>query len=87
MDDKEYICIQCDSPFLVTKKQLERIEMLGFDEPTRCPACRKRKARPNYSDTAIDKYQKKRYSDKHVNNNRKRRKYKRSHGEFWDFPE
>ena len=80
MTDKEYYCIQCDSPFLVTQKQLERIEMLGFDEPARCPACRKRKARQNYTDENKDRYQKKKFFDSASSNDRKKERIKRSKG-------
>ncbi len=38
-------CVQCDAVFEFTAKEQERCRQMGFDEPRRCPECRKRKAR------------------------------------------
>jgi hypothetical protein len=43
MKSKTIICIQCDRPFYISPSEQEYFTAKGFDEPTRCPECRKRK--------------------------------------------
>jgi hypothetical protein len=45
MKSKFLECVQCDAIFEFSAKEQERCEMMGFDEPRRCPECRKRKSR------------------------------------------
>jgi hypothetical protein len=44
-------CIQCDAEFeFSVSSQLEYAEK-GYDEPKRCPACRKRKSKASSDDS------------------------------------
>ena len=43
MKDQIRTCIQCESEFIVTAAEQERLLTKGFDIPKRCPACRKNK--------------------------------------------
>ena len=45
MQDKIITCIQCNSPFVFSADESSRFSVLGFDEPTRCPECRKKKSK------------------------------------------
>ena len=45
MKSKFFECIQCEEVFEFTAKEQVRCEQMGFDEPRRCPECRKRKSR------------------------------------------
>jgi len=49
MEDKNIICIQCGNPFVFTVTQQERFSTLEFDEPRRCPECRKKKVKGGVS--------------------------------------
>ena len=88
MNENEYICVQCDMPFLVSAEKLEHLQELGFDEPTRCPECRKRKSRSLHPHTYRKKTKKRNYFDDESEiSHRRKKKFKRSHNEFWDFME
>jgi uncharacterized protein with PIN domain len=43
MQEKIITCVQCNEPFVFSTEEKWRFEALGFDEPTRCPECRKNK--------------------------------------------
>lgn len=45
MKDKTIICIQCDRPFVFSVLEQEHFKEQGFDDPRRCPACRKNKSK------------------------------------------
>ena len=41
MENKSIICIQCETEFEFTVTDQLRYERMNFDEPRRCPDCRK----------------------------------------------
>lgn len=43
MENKTIICIQCEEEFEFTVDDQLRYEKMNFDEPRRCPDCRKNK--------------------------------------------
>lgn len=43
MKDQIRTCIQCESEFVVTAAEQERLISKGFDIPKRCHSCRKNK--------------------------------------------
>lgn len=45
MKDKIITCIQCNEPFIFTAEEQNRYHARGFDEPIRCPNCRKKKSK------------------------------------------
>ena len=45
MRDMIISCVQCDGTFVFSVAEQKRLDALGFDAPTRCPECRKRKQR------------------------------------------
>ena len=45
MKDKKLTCVQCQSEFLVTGEEREKMLARGFGMPRRCPNCRKHKAK------------------------------------------
>jgi hypothetical protein len=45
MQDKIITCIQCNESFVFSEEEGNRFLTLGFDEPTRCPECRKKKSK------------------------------------------
>jgi len=52
MKDQIRICIQCESEFIVTAAEKERLLSKGFDIPKRCHTCRKNKMKaPKETDT------------------------------------
>jgi DNA-directed RNA polymerase subunit RPC12/RpoP len=88
MNEKEYCCVQCDMPFLVSVEKLERLQELGFDEPTRCPECRKRKSRSLYPDPYRKKKRKLKNLDDELDTPlRHKKKFKRGYNDFRDFME
>lgn len=50
MKDKTLFCIQCDDEFVFSVAEQQRFDRMGFDEPRRCPACRKHKTREEEGD-------------------------------------
>lgn len=69
MKDQIRTCIQCESEFIVTVSEQERLRLKGFDIPKRCPACRKHKMKsPKETD---DRGQ------------RDRRKHDKSKDDYW----
>ena len=44
MDNTTITCIQCDTDFEFSEMEQERYERMGFDQPRRCPVCRKHKS-------------------------------------------
>ena len=45
MENKTITCIQCETEFEFTIHDQLRYEKMNFDEPRRCPDCRKNKLR------------------------------------------
>jgi DNA-directed RNA polymerase subunit RPC12/RpoP len=45
MENKTIICIQCETEFEFTIHDQLRYEKMNFDEPRRCPNCRKNKSK------------------------------------------
>jgi hypothetical protein len=43
-------CIQCENEFEYTVSEQEYYERMGFDDPKRCPYCRKHKLKIENSD-------------------------------------
>ena len=43
MKDQFRTCIQCESEFVITVSEQERLHLKGFDIPKRCQECRKNK--------------------------------------------
>lgn len=50
MQDKIITCVQCNESFVFKAEEMERFRALGFDEPSRCPACRKKKNKGSKSE-------------------------------------
>jgi hypothetical protein len=48
MESKWIVCIQCDSEFEFDTEDQIRYAEKGYDEPQRCPACRKHKTKVIY---------------------------------------
>jgi hypothetical protein len=44
-------CIQCDAEFEFSVSSQLEYEAKGYDEPKRCPACRKRKSKASSADS------------------------------------
>jgi DNA-directed RNA polymerase subunit RPC12/RpoP len=38
-----YICKDCGEPFSMEKKEIEFYENKGWEQPKRCPGCRKKR--------------------------------------------
>jgi DNA-directed RNA polymerase subunit RPC12/RpoP len=49
MENKIITCIQCEKEFEFSIHDQLRYEKMNFDEPRRCPDCRKNKLRPTDS--------------------------------------
>ena len=47
MKDKMIICMQCQSPFVLTAAEQGRLHERGFGIPKRCPVCRQKKSKPS----------------------------------------
>ena len=45
MKNRTFICIQCGTEFGFTINEQRRYEKMGFDDPRRCPVCRKKKTK------------------------------------------
>jgi hypothetical protein len=45
MKDRVLICIQCEKKFVFSVVEQEYFISMGFDEPKRCPLCRKNKSK------------------------------------------
>lgn len=52
MQDKIITCVQCNEAFLFSTEENKRFLSLGFDEPTRCPDCRKKKSKNTKSEAS-----------------------------------
>ncbi|MBC8392020.1 MAG: zinc-ribbon domain containing protein [Deltaproteobacteria bacterium] len=48
MEDMVIICIQCENEFRFSIEEKQKFQLLGFDEPQRCPGCRKNKSKTIY---------------------------------------
>jgi uncharacterized protein with PIN domain len=59
MENKTIICIQCEGEFEFTVTDQLRYKKMNFDEPRRCPDCRKNKIRgANFQDTTHNRKRK-----------------------------
>jgi len=63
MGDLTIYCVQCDNPFTFTVDDQKRLNSLGFDEPKRCPECRRHKQKSANSENRRNKRGRKRYED------------------------
>lgn len=45
MPSETLTCVQCNQEFEFTPHEQEQVEKMGFDPPTRCPECRKKKSK------------------------------------------
>jgi hypothetical protein len=45
MDDEVITCIQCEKDFIFSADEQDRYQRMNFDEPKRCPTCRKNRTR------------------------------------------
>lgn len=61
MEDQILICIQCESEFAFTPDEQKRYERMGFDEPHRCPQCRKHKSKKEDQTVRIRQKDKKKH--------------------------
>lgn len=61
MFDKTLECIQCGEVFTLSAAEQERIFSRGFDEPKRCPDCRRHKFRSDEGETPKRRREKKRH--------------------------
>ena len=59
-------CVQCDTDFEFSEQDQERYERMGFDQPRRCPLCRKHKSGDsNYHEKRRHKNKKKHFRIKY----------------------
>ena len=49
MKDKFITCVQCEGTFVFSVSEQEHFTAMGFGEPKRCPACRKKKSKGDNS--------------------------------------
>ncbi|MBT8349691.1 MAG: zinc-ribbon domain-containing protein [Deltaproteobacteria bacterium] len=59
METIEIICFQCKTAFEFTVEEQLRYRKMNFDEPRRCPDCRKKRLRPHAFQNGKRKYKKK----------------------------
>lgn len=45
MENKIITCIQCQEDFELRVEEQEKLKKRGFDDPLRCPQCRRHKSR------------------------------------------
>ena len=65
MESKTIKCIQCDTEFEFSVASQREFEAKGYDEPKRCPDCRKRKSKTSTNDSNGKwRNKKKRYHDR-----------------------
>jgi Zn finger protein HypA/HybF involved in hydrogenase expression len=38
-------CVQCQAEFEISASEMQQLQQRGFDEPRRCPACRRNKSK------------------------------------------
>jgi len=72
MESKILTCIQCDSEFEFSVANQLEYEAKGYDEPKRCPECRKRKSKSSSNTTSSDgkwRNKKKRHHDRYDDDN------------------
>ena len=63
MRDQTIYCIQCDNTFTFGVVEQKRLSSLGFDDPRRCPDCRKKKQKSVNSEKGRRKRGRKQYED------------------------
>ena len=61
MEDMLITCIQCENEFRFSIEEQQKYQLLGFDEPQRCPDCRKNKSKTIYLPEKCRFKDKKRY--------------------------
>jgi NAD-dependent SIR2 family protein deacetylase len=66
MESKLIYCVQCDAEFEFSVEDQQAYEAKGYDEPKRCPDCRRRKLKSSTNDSD-DKWKtkKKRHHDRY----------------------
>ena len=65
MESKVIKCIQCDVEFEFSAADQQEYEARGYDEPKRCPACRRRKSKSSSNNSDGNwKNKKKRHHDR-----------------------
>ncbi|MFC1857581.1 zinc-ribbon domain containing protein [Thermodesulfobacteriota bacterium] len=60
MRTKEITCLQCGDEFEFTVEDQKYFNARGFDEPKRCPSCRRRKLKVENSEGTMKEKNKKR---------------------------
>lgn len=55
MPDKIMICFACENTFVFREDEQERYTKLGFEEPKRCPECRRQKRKSTQVASRRDK--------------------------------
>ena len=66
MESKIIQCIQCDNEFEFSVASQLEYEAKGYDEPKRCPECRKRKSKASSSNSDEKRRnKKKRFHDRY----------------------
>ncbi|MFC1836038.1 zinc-ribbon domain containing protein [Thermodesulfobacteriota bacterium] len=66
MPGKEMLCIVCESPFFFKESDQLRYVELGFEEPKRCPECRRRKRRMRSIESSKDRSQRSAENTRHL---------------------
>ncbi|MCG6972510.1 MAG: zinc-ribbon domain-containing protein [Desulfobacterales bacterium] len=61
MQTRTLECIQCGNSFELSTSEQEYYRQRGFDEPRRCPECRKNKRREPHNDTRKFRNKKKKH--------------------------
>lgn len=51
MESKFITCVQCENEFEFTAGEQKYFRDKGFDDPKRCPVCRRHKSRANHDKT------------------------------------
>ena len=65
MKDEFIICIQCENEFVFSVEEQSRYAKMNFDEPKRCPVCRKKRSHISGSDENQYRNKKKHYRFKY----------------------
>jgi hypothetical protein len=70
MESKIIQCVQCDAEFEFTAEEQQEYESKGYDEPKRCPDCRRRKSKfTSDNSNGQWKNKKKRHHDRYDDEN------------------
>lgn len=68
MKDEILDCVQCGGEFVFTVAEQKRVLAKGFDEPKRCPQCRKKKEKFHAANETRKEEGRKRQSGKRRHN-------------------